>query len=143
MKKFLLLLLSALFSCCLFAGCDKEDRTVYYFHKLSYEENETDYTFEVGDKYEGEVLTKEYAVLILDGSYAILRWQETFTNENNEKEIETEVTVYQWIEGIEDEIYIYGNSLADGPYAFRCVKDGKELTVYLDEDEDYKYILKK
>ena len=125
MKKFLLTVLALALACCcvLFAGCSKQQ--VYKFSKLSYEEDDTEYSFEVGEKYEGVVLTEDFATVILDGDTAILRFCYTKTVDNETKEYKS-VMKFNVVEGIEDELYAFSEDEDEGLIA---VKDKKTITV--------------
>ena len=125
MKKFLLTVLALALACCcvLFAGCSKQQ--VYKFTKLTVEDDDTEYSFEVGDKFEGIRLTEDYATLILDGDTAILRMCYTKTVDDDTKEYKS-VMKFNIVEGVDDEIYAFSEDDDEGLIA---VKNKKTITV--------------
>ncbi|MBO7298148.1 MAG: hypothetical protein J6U60_03780 [Clostridia bacterium] len=128
MKKLLFVILSFTLACCCFllTGCSKQE--VYKFSKLTIEEDDTEFSFEVGDKFEGVRLTEDYATIILDEDKAVLRLCYTETH-NEETETYKEVFVCNIIEGINNELYMYKESEEE---ALIVVKEDKTLTLKYD-----------
>ena len=129
MKKLLLIILSFTLTCCCFLliGCSSK-KEVYNFSMLTIEENETEFSFEVGDKYEGVRLTEDYFTIILDEDKAVLRRCYTETH-GEETETYKEAFVCNIIEGINNELYMYPEGEED---ALILVKEKNTLTLDFD-----------
>ena len=129
MKKLLLIILSFTLTCCccfLLIGCSSK-KEVYKFSMLTIEENETEFSFDVGDKFEGVRLTEDYFTIILDEDKAILRRCYTETH-GKETETHKEVFVCNIIEGINNELYLY----PEDDEALIVVKGKNTLTLDFD-----------
>lgn len=128
MKKLLFIILSFALACCcfLFTGCSKQE--VYKFSKLTIEENDTEFSFEVGDKFEGVRLTEDFVTVILDEDKAVLRRCYTETH-GEETETYKEVFVCNIIEGINNELYMYQETEEE---ALIVVKEKNTLTLEYD-----------
>ena len=129
MKKLLLIILTFALACCLlFGGCTNSysKREIYKFKELTIEEGDTEFTFEVGEKFEGQRLTADTFILILDKETAILR---VYSYEQNDNEAEEEINAYvfSWIEGINNELYFFSQD--NNTIEYIAKKNGNTLTL--------------
>ena len=124
MKKFLLMMLICIGTCCclLFSGCSAKG--TYKFSELKYSQGKTEISLEVGDKYEGIELKKDFITLVLeeDGEYILRIYMEM--EEDGETESTTQVYIGEWKDGIDGEVYL----IFEDDEVLVLKKDGKKLT---------------
>ena len=143
MKKLLLTILTFTLACCclLFGGCKGNDyEGTYKFKELKVEEDGTEFSFEVGDKFEGMRLTKDFVTVTIDEEKAIVRlytYEEEGAGEIDEY---TEVYVYRWV-NVDDEAYFYAEG--DSEVEYIAKKDGKTLTIDVDFGDAMTIVLEK
>ncbi len=133
MKKLLLIILTFVLACCclLFGSCKgkKSYEGTYKFKELKVEEDGTEFSFEIGDKFEGMRLTKDFVTVTINEEDAIVRIY-TYEEEGTEKDEYTEVYVYNWVIGLNDEVYFFAEGESEVEYIAK--KDGNTLTLDVD-----------
>lgn len=144
MKRLLLIILTFALACCclLFSGCKgaKSYEGTYKFKELKVEEHGTEFSFEVGDKFEGMRLTEDFVTVTIDEEKAIVRICMYEEEGDGEIDEETEVYVYRWV-NVDDEAYFYAEG--DSEVEYIAKKDGKTLTIDVDFGDAMTIVLEK